>query len=187
MSQSEPIAHPVVAQRLTAASFAPFGVFAERPEREPEWTASGSRLAGVTEAHQNAADIAKLWVVGELEFAAPIFIGSVRYFHKGFEVAELERHVGETQTWVAHSGTSLLVVAPPTDRGEDLNPADVRIFIVEPGDVLAIGRGVWMCHFFPLGPTADYSVISARREPELDRDLVNLIATRNTVVHAVFA
>lgn len=177
----------VAVQQLSAEAFGPYGTYAERPERAPDWVAGGSRINGVVEARDTESRIAQLWNLGELEFDAPVFIGSVRYYHQGFRVAELERHMGETQTWIAERGTGLLVVAPATPPGKDFDLDGVRIFVVEPGDVIAIGRAVWMCHFLPLGAHADYVLVSARREPEQDRDLINLARTRNVVIAADLA
>jgi ureidoglycolate hydrolase len=184
---SERTVRRVTVERLSTDAFEPYGTYVERPRREPDWVASGSRVMGVVEARGTDAKIAQLWHIGDLEFDQPVFLGSVRYYHQGFVVAELERHRGETQTWIATRGTSLLVVAPATQPGEELDVERLRIFVVEPGDVLAIGRGVWMCHFLPLGSDADYVLVSARREPEQDRDLVNLARTRNLVIVADLA
>lgn len=176
--------HPLVAQPMDAESFAPFGSWAHEPDRQPDWVASGSRVDGVRESHEDRGDtpVAQLWRLGDLSFDAVPYIGFVRYFHQGFRVAEVERHPHETQTWLARSGTSFLVVAPATDSDAVPAPDDARAFVVEPGDLLAIGRGVWMCHFFPLGADATYTVLTARREPEQDRDLVNFVETAGTVL-----
>jgi ureidoglycolate hydrolase len=177
----------VTVERLTSESFRPYGTYVERPKRPPDWVASGSRILGVVEARDTEGKVGELWNLGELEFDQPVFIGSVRYYHQGFLVAELERHIGETQTWIAERGTGLLVVASATQSRDELDVDGIRIFVVEPGDVLAIGRGVWMCHFLPLGLHADYVLVSARREPEQDRDLINLAQTRNLVIAAELA
>lgn len=184
---SETEVRRVTVEQLTSESFEPYGTYVERPKREPDWVASGSRIMGVVEARDTEGKVGELWNLGELEFDEPVFLGSVRYHHQGFLVAELERHMGETQTWIAERGTGLLVVAPSTESEDELDLEGLRIFVVEPGDVLAIGRGVWMCHFLPLGSHADYVLVSARREPEQDRDLINLARTRNLVIAADLA
>ncbi len=181
---TDPTVHALTAQALDRESFAPYGSYVAQPDTAPDWGASGDRIGGVSEGRSggDASPIAELWNVGDLSFEGDVpYVGFVRYFHAGFRVAELERHVQETQTWVAREGTSFVVVAAPTPDGVP-EPSGVAAFLVEPGDVIAIGRGAWMCHFFPLGPVATYAVITARRAPEQDRDLVNFVDTSNTVL-----
>jgi ureidoglycolate hydrolase len=174
--------HRVVARPLTTEAFAPYGVYVSEPARPPDWGASGSRVDGVREGRvDDGPRVAQLWNLGDLSFEGDVpYVGFVRYYHQGFRVAELERHPHETQTWLANTGTSFLVVAPATPDGLPA-PESAAAFVVEPGDLLAIGRGVWMCHFFPLAAEATYTVVTARRGPEQDRDLVNL-ARRDGVV-----
>jgi ureidoglycolate hydrolase len=179
--------HRVVALPLSADAFSPFGVCGKRTDREPDWVAGGSRITGVAETLEEDASIAKLWRLGDLEFDATPYFGSVRYFHQGFRVAELERHRGETQTWIAQSGTSVIVVARPTEKASDLRVDDVTAFVMEPGDAVSLGRAVWMCHFFPLGSHADYLLVTARRNPEQDRDLANFAVMQRTVLEIVFS
>ncbi|MFN8534736.1 MAG: ureidoglycolate lyase [Dehalococcoidia bacterium] len=173
--------HRLPAERLSIEAFAPFGLYSGQPARSADWVASGSRIGGVQE-HRGASGtlIAELWNLGDLRFGAPPFFGVVRYQHQGFRVAQLERHTDETQTWIARRGTSFVVVAPPSDGPPE--PESIRAFVVEPGDCLAIGAGVWMCHFFPLLDEADFLVVTARREPEQDRDLANLLDSHETIL-----
>lgn len=134
--------------------------------------------------HRDAAalPIAELWRLGDLRFGATPYLGLVRYHHQGFQVAQLERHVDETQTWICRCGTAFLIVAP---AGDDPLPAAARAFVVEPGDAVSIAAGVWMCHFFPLLDSADFLVVTARREPEQDRGVVNLLHRHATVLEIV--
>lgn len=181
---SEPRVHRLVARELTAEAFAPYGIYGGQPDRAPDWVASGSRVGGVTEGHTSGgALVAQLWNLGDLAYSGDVpYLGAVRYFHQGFRVAQLERHTGETQTWLACRGTSFLVVARPEPDGAPPAPEAAAAFVVEPGDLVAIGQGVWMCHFFPLGAEATYLVVTARRAPEQDRDLANLVQTAGTVL-----
>jgi ureidoglycolate hydrolase len=66
-------------------------------------------------------------------------------------------------------------------------PESAQAFLIEPGELISIRVGVWMCHFFPIFDEAEYLVITARREPEQDRDLVNLVVTNNTVLELVLS
>ena len=186
---TRPTVHRLVAQALDGESFAPYGWYVEEPERAPDWGASGDRIDGVREGRNDGVGsrVAELWSLGDLSFEGDVpYVGFVRYFHAGFRVAELERHVQETQTWVALEGTSFVVVAPPTGDGVP-EPSAVKAFLVEPGDIVAIGRGAWMCHFFTIGPVATYSVITARRAQEQDRDLLNFVTAANTVLEIALA
>jgi ureidoglycolate hydrolase len=173
----------VPVRKLTPETFALFGVYVSRPQRNPDWGASGSRIGGVTEAQRTeGVEVARLWNLGDLAFEEQPYVGLVTYFNQGFRVAQLERHVNETQTWIARSGSGYLVVAPRTSPGRPPGPESAQAFLVEPGDVIAIGKGVWMCHFFPIAETAEYAVVTARRAPEQDRDLVDFVKTSNTVL-----
>ena len=167
---------------LTEDRFRPFGIYAAQPGRSPDWLASGRRVGGVREARvASGPRVAELWNLGDLSFEEDTpYVGFVRYFHQGFRVSELERHRHESQTWVALDGVSFLVVAPASGSGNP-SPSSVEAFIVNPGDMIAIGPGVWMCHFFPVGSEATFNVITARREPEQDRDLVEFMETAGTV------
>ncbi len=184
-----PSVHRLTAEPLALDSFAPYGCYAAEPDRAPDWGATGNRIDGVREGRNGptGSPVAELWNLGDLSYDGDVpYIGFVRYFHIGFRVSELERHTEETQTWIARRGTSFVVVASPTPSGIP-DPSDTRAFLVEPGDVIAIGRGAWMCHFFPIGRVATYTVITARRAPEQDRDLVNFVDTANTVLEIVLA
>jgi len=174
----------VEARRATPETFAPFGIYVARPEREHDWGASGSRIDGVTEAARSSGkEIARLWNLGDLTFGdeSP-YVGFVKYFNQGFQVAQLERHALETQTWIAQSGSGYLVVAPATPPSLAPSPESAQAFLIDPGDVVVIGKGVWMCHFFPTGETAEYAVVTARRAPEQDRDLMDFVKTANTIL-----
>ena len=173
-------------QPLEIGSFSEFGFCGVRPARPPDWVASGTRAgAGVREAKEGGGPrVAELWRLGDLRFTGGIpYVGSVRYWHQGFLVSELERHMRETQTWIATGGSGALLVAAPSDREDAApDPETVKAFLVEPGDVVAIATGVWMCHFFPLGRFADYFVVTARRDPEEDRQTVDLAATHGVTL-----
>lgn len=173
----------VTALPLTPEAFRPYGVYVAEPDRPADWGASGSRIEGVREGRGGEGRaVAELWNLGDVSFGSEVpYVGFVRYFHQGFLVAELERHPHETQTWVALTGTSFVVVAEATP-GALPTPESVAAFLVQPGDLLSIGAGVWMCHFFPVGGEATYAVLTARREPEQDRDLVNLADTEGVVI-----
>lgn len=180
--------HPLKVQVLTVESFAPYGLYAARPQGEPSWVASGSRVEGVREDHVNhGAKVAELWHLGNLAFDGDVpYLGFVRYFHQGFRVAQLERHPQETQTWLAISGTSFVVVAPPTgDRPP--RPEEAAAFLVQAGDLISLARGAWQCHFFPVGSEGTYAVVTSRRDPEQDRDVVDLRATANAVLEIQLA
>lgn len=180
--------HRLAAQPLTAATFAPFGLVVEEPPGPPTWGATGSRVEGVVEGRDGGGTpVASLWALGDLSFAGDVpYLAFVRYHHQGFDVAQLERHPSETQTWLAVDGVAFLVVAPAT-AGAAPPPESAAAFLVTPGQLLAISRGVWMCHFFPVGAVATFGVITARREPEQDRDLVDLRTTADTVLRIVLA
>ena len=174
---------------MSPEAFAPFGTYAAMPARTPDWAASGSRIDGVREvSFQVEKPVANLWRLTDLVFKnGNPYIGFVQYFHQGFRVAQLERHVNETQTWFARKGVSFFVVAPLTAAGETPNPESAQAFLIEPGDLVSIGAGVWMCHFFPIFDEGEYLVITARREPEQDRDLVNFVETSNTLLELVLS
>jgi len=189
MSVSELYILRVKGQKLSTESFARFGTYGEMPSRPPDWSASGSRIAGVREgSFEEGEPVANIWRLGDLIFkGGDPYIGFVQYYHQGFRVAQLERHVHETQTWLALRGIAFFLVAPPTGTGEVPNPESVQAFFMEPGDVVSIGVGVWMCHFFPIVDVGQYVVVTARRDPEQDRDLVNFLETRNTVLELVLS
>lgn len=67
------------------------------------------------------------------------------------------------------------------------HPTETAAFLVEPGDLIAIGKGVWMRHFFPVGSETTYAVLAARREPEQDADLVDFRQTSETVLGITLA
>ena len=178
---NEPRIHRLPAKKLTPTSFSPFGIYAAEPDRPADWTASGSRIEGVREdVTMMGKPVAQLWNTGDLTFEQDVpFIGFVRYFNQGFRLAQLERHIHETQTWLCRRGTAFVVAAAP---GEHPTPESAAAFLVEPGDLISFGKGVWMCHFFPLLNEAEFLVLTARREPEQDRDLVNFVQTSNTIL-----
>lgn len=189
MAVHEPRILRLKVKKLSSEDFAPFGTYAAMPARTPDWVASGSRVDGVREdSSQVGEPVAHLWRLADLIFRDDHpYIGFVRYFHQGFRVAQLERHVNETQTWFARKGVSFFVVAPPTAADETPTPESVQAFFIEPGDLVSIGSGVWMCHFLPVFDGGEYLVITARRDPEQDRDLVNFVATNNTLLELVLS
>ncbi len=171
--------HTVRAQRPTPETFQRFGILSSLPTGEPSWGASGSRVDGVREGVQHEKKkVSDLWALGDLEFEESPYLAYVRYLNQGYRVAQLERHMKETQTWVACKGTSIFVVAP---RGDDPAPETAEAFLFEPGDVVAFGKGIWQCHFLPLVDEAEFIAVTARKMPEQDRDLVNF-ASRGVVL-----
>lgn len=168
-------------QPLTATAFSPFGVCGKQPVQSPDWVAAGKRTgSGVREAKdEEGPRVAQLWRLGDLRFEAGVpYLGFVRYWRQGFAVSQLERHMRETQTWIATAGSGALLVAEPSSRDDGApDPTAVRAFLIEPGDAVSIAQGVWMCHFFPFGRHADYLVVTARRDPEEDRQTVDLTTT----------
>ncbi|HCO14168.1 MAG TPA: hypothetical protein DIT46_08275, partial [Gemmatimonadetes bacterium] len=71
---------------FSTASFSPYGICHEIPEGEP---------------HRRAGSHAALWNLGDLEFTLKQpFVGVVRYYQRGFVCSTLERHPGETQTFI---------------------------------------------------------------------------------------
>lgn len=167
------------AQRPTAESFRRFGIFSSRPAGAPSWGASGSRVDGVSEGvRHDKKKVSDLWALGDLDFEEPPYLAYVRYVNQGFQVAQLERHMKETQTWIACKGTSIFVVAA---RGDHPAPEAAEAFLFEPGDVVAFGKGVWQCHFLPLLDEAEFIAVTARKTPEQDRDLFSF-ASRGVVL-----
>ena len=146
---------------LEPSSFAPFGVCLGAPHTEP------SRTAG--------ASGAQLWLLGDLEFTLKSpFAGVVRYARRSFVCSTLERHPGETQTFIPiDGGSSIVAVATPTD-GPLPDPATFRAFLLDGTRGLMLHRGTWVRHFYPLGDHSDYVVITARRESGDDVDNVDL-------------
>lgn len=168
--------HPIKLQELTAPSFSSYGIYASTVELDaPDWVTSGDRISGVTEETRGeGSQVSKLWKLGDLAFDGGPYMGYVRYQFQGFRVAQLERHRGETQVWQAIAGASAIVLALGDIDTAAPQADSSAAFLVCPGDLIAIHRGVWHCHFLPLGVSADFAVITARREPEQDRDLVDL-------------
>jgi ureidoglycolate hydrolase len=171
---------------LTAEAFSAFGACGKQPLRSPDWVAAGTRTGpGVREAKDGSGQrVAHLWRLGDLRFEAGVpYLGFVRYWRQGFVVSQLERHLRETQTWIATSGSGALLVAEPSSRDDAAPaPATVHAFLIEPGDAVSIAKGIWMVHFFPFGRHADYLVVTARRDPEEDRQTVDLAETHGATV-----
>ena len=74
--------------------------------------------------------------------------------------------------WTTYVSVVVVALGDLDEKVPDLSTA--AAFLFQPGDLIAIGRGVWQVHFLPLGTHADFTVITARRDPEQDRDLVDL-------------
>jgi len=162
-------------QALTAEAFAPYGIYAAASDAAPDWIVSGDRTTGVVEdTRLRGTPLAQLWKLGDLAFDSAPYMGFVRYQFQGFRVAELERHRGEKQVWLGVAGSSAIVVATGDMSAPVPDLETAAAFHFEPGDLIAIGRGVWHVHFLPLTAAADFTVITARRDPEQDRDLVDL-------------
>ena len=183
----EPEQHDFVitkVKKLHREAFSVYGGCGSKPDSEPTWYASGTRTEGVSESKEPSDEnlIADLWILDNLEFPnGTPYLGYVRYYHQGFRVSQLERHRFESQTWIALEYKSILVVAP--DEGDSApNIGSVEAFLIVPGDVIAIRRGVWMCHFFPISDEASFNVITERREPEQDRDLLDFRKLENSVI-----
>ena len=148
---------------FSTAGFAPYGVCHEMPDRRPD------RKAGTHAA---------LWNLGDLEFTlkAP-FVGFVRYYRRGFICSTMERHPGETQTFVPVGGMeSIVAVARPTE-GLRPDPRTFRGFLLDGRKGLTLHRGTWVRHFFPIGSHADYVVVTGRRAPTDDVDNIDLAAS----------
>ena len=146
---------------FTTESFSPYGICHEIPAREPD------RRAGTHAA---------LWTLGDLEYTlkAP-FVGLVRYYQRGFVCSTMERHPGETQTFIPVGGMpSIVAVAEPNDQPLP-DPATFRGFLLDGTKGLTLHRGTWVRHFYPIGDHADYVVITGRRTPQDDVDNIDLV------------
>ena len=148
---------------FSTTSFAPYGICHEIPQDEP---------------HRRAGTHAALWNLGDLEFTLKDpFVGLVRYYQRGFVCSTMERHPGETQTFVPVGGTaSIVAVAQPTE-GPMPDPDTFRGFLLNGTKGLTLHRGTWVRHFYPIGEHADYVVVTARRTPADDVDNVDLASS----------
>jgi ureidoglycolate hydrolase len=147
---------------FNSESFAPYGTFLAIPDVEPD------RRSGTH---------AQLWQLGDLEFTLKgPFAGVVRYVQRGFVCSTMERHAGETQTFIPIDGlASIVAVAEPTE-GPLPDLATFRGFLLDGRSGLALHRGTWVRHFYPIGEKADYVVITGRRTPSDDVDNIDLAA-----------
>ena len=152
--------HRVALTPFTTETFAPYGVCLEVPSDEP---------------HHRAGVHAELWRLGDLEFTLKQpYAGVVRYLHRGFVCSTMERHPGETQTFIPIDRLpSIVAVAEPNDR-ELPDPLTFRGFLLDGTKGLALHRGTWVRHFYPIGDKADYVVVTGRRDPGDDVDNVDL-------------
>jgi ureidoglycolate hydrolase len=147
---------------FTSETFARYGVCLEIPDED---------------AHRLAGTHAQLWQLGDLEFTlkAP-FAGIVRYLQRGFVCSTMERHPGETQTFIPIDRLpSIVAVAERNDR-QLPDPVTFRGFLLDGTKGLALHRGTWVRHFYPIGDKADYIVITGRHKPTDDVDNIDLAA-----------
>ena len=127
----------LVAERLTADAFAPFGAVVERPGRDPDAEGPGWTWWGETEL---LAPVDGGYGIGYLDLVPG---------PAGFDWAE--RHMA-SQELIAPLVGACLVYAGPADRPEE--PAALpeldrfRVFRVEPGQAVMLAAGVW--HGAPL-------------------------------------
>ena len=150
-------------EEFTHETFSSYGRCLEVPVSEPD------RTAGTW---------ASLWNLCDLEFTLKQpFAGIVRYVQRGFVCSTMERHPGETQTFVPIGDDwSILAVAAPTD-GPLPDPATFKAFLLDGSKGIVLGRGTWVRHFFPLGPKADYVIITGRHNKADDVDNIDLAAS----------
>ncbi len=128
-------ARTVVAQRLAADAWAPFGWI---PVADTDATDGAQRLEFEwQDAHVNVISHAP----DEVERA-----------DDGLRCDRLYRHLTHTQVLMALNGPSVIAVAPP---GSDLTAPGgtdaVRAFRLEPFESLVLHRGTWHWGPFPLG------------------------------------
>lgn len=147
---------------FTTESFAPYGVCLDVPGEDP---------------HHLAGTHAQLWRLGDLEFTLKTpYAGVVRYLQRGFVCSTMERHPGETQTFIPIDRLpSIVAVALKNDKPMP-DPDTFRGFLLDGTKGLVLHRGTWVRHFYPIGDHADYIVITGRREPTDDVDNIDLAA-----------
>jgi ureidoglycolate hydrolase len=147
---------------FTGETFERYGVCLEVPSEDP---------------HRRAGTHAQLWQLGDLEFTLKSpFAGIVRYLQRGFVCSTMERHPGETQTFVPIDRLPSIVAVAERNDQELPDPDTFRGFLLDGTKGLALHRGTWVRHFYPIGDKADYVVITGRRENHDDVDNIDLAA-----------
>lgn len=116
----------ITAQQLSHDSFAPFGHYWPRGEaRSGEGYAFSSTLYPAFRG-------------GDDEEPS---LGITEGASLAVQCAAMERHFHTTETLFAFDQPAILCVALPGGEAPDGN--DVRAFVLEPGDVVRLNRGVW--------------------------------------------
>jgi ureidoglycolate lyase len=153
----------VPVQKLTPEHFAPFGqIIGERPERPI--------LVGPA---------IRSWRM-PLDMDGPAELVVVRFEHRPFECAALERHLAVSQCFAALGDVpSIMVVAAPTDPDDPESvpaPGAVRAFFVPAGLGILLWRGTWHAlNRFPVRRQggAFLMVSEARTQREVERQIAD--------------
>lgn len=158
MQQTTQMPPSVMAEPLTAEAFAAYGQVLERP--------------AVT------ADIEKGWLgywhaLADVGFQTHPVWGWLEVRHRAMILNELERHCAAHEVFIAMQGASLMAFATGgshDDRHSVPDPATLRVFRIEPGQAVVVGRGVWHTPSWPLGETAGFLLALEHATPADDLD-----------------
>lgn len=85
-------------------------------------------------------------------------------------LATIERHNHTCEAFIPVAGQSLFVVAPPGQ----LDMAQARVFLLEPGSGILLHKGTWHWAPFPLTPTADFLLLLRRETVTQDIEMVEI-------------
>lgn len=145
---------------LTPEAFAPYGQVLHRPERP--------------------ADIAKehlgYWHgLADIGFTEHPIWGLLSMKHRAPVLTELERHCFAHEVFIPlGAGVSVMPFAlggDPDVVGSAPDLVTLRLFRLDGGTALIVGRGVWHAPAFPLTPVADFLLALEDRTPSSDLDI----------------
>jgi ureidoglycolate lyase len=137
----------VHAQRLTVEAFAPFGAF---------YPMSG------TSANPRARGLARSEGIGwkDCRTESPLIdlpgsLGVTRGGAAPYDATHMERHMNTQEALFCMQEPVILAVAPATS-GDRPQARDIRVFVIQPGEVVMLERGVWHDACRGIGRDATY-------------------------------
>jgi ureidoglycolate hydrolase len=138
---------------LDRQSFIPFGKVLKVPERAPDDSV-------VTHNYWDS----------EIVWSGSTSVNNLVVKQRAFILSQMERHKDTLEMLILQEGTCFIAVAPAGVFSVD----KIKVFKMNPGDVVCLEAGVWHDLPFCLGQNASFLVIFKNGTPKNDLEFVKL-------------
>lgn len=153
--------HTISVEPLTKEAFQPYGKVIDLPPGDPSKQGDGWDCWSYIEM---------------LDVDEPVGMGLVVTRRRELVVTTMERHVSREELLLTFDKEIIQPVARCADIDdpeEQPDPLTVKCFLIQPGQAIVIGRGVWHSPAYPAGEDARYMFAIEKKKDKFGDEMVN--------------